>query len=301
MRVKYNVDTKLVFQIGDPLDQGCAAFLHNAMYEYANVNAVCVDAVIPKGGLSSFIEAVKTLKADGFDITTPHKTDIIPYLDECDAVSRIFGCVNHVKLRDGKLIGVGLDGAGMGMAIESKIGKDIKGRRLLIVGGGAVAGLIGADLCVRGVSEVTIVNRTVEKARHISDALHELYGIPCRFAPLNRETLNEFASETDLVVQCTSLGNGAWDEFGLSAFFSGLPQSCVVADVLYPDTEFIRKACSCHLTAIDGRGMLFYQQLAMMQFRFGLALPEEALLEAEEAVEIAVAMRRLRNCRHGIL
>lgn len=295
MRVKFDVDTKLIFQIGYPMDQGCAAFLHNAMYEYANVNAVCMTAEIPKGGLPAFLEAVKTLNADGFDITTPHKTDIIPYLDECDTASRMFKCVNHVKLRDGKLIGTGLDGVGMGMAIEHEIGSGIKGRRLLVIGAGAVAGLIAADLCGRGVSEVMIVNRTIEKAKYIADNLQTSYKVPCRYAELTNEVLNAFAPETDLVVQCTSLGKGKWKDFA-----SRLSKSCVTADVLYPDTDFLRAAREQGLCAIDGRGMLFFQQLAMMEFRFGVKMQADALAEAEEAVEIAVAMRRLRNIRKGI-
>ena len=31
MRVKYDTDTKIYFQIGDPLDHACAAFISNSM------------------------------------------------------------------------------------------------------------------------------------------------------------------------------------------------------------------------------------------------------------------------------
>ncbi|MDO4269466.1 MAG: saccharopine dehydrogenase NADP-binding domain-containing protein [Eubacteriales bacterium] len=295
--MKYNVDTRLVFQVGDPMDQGCATFLHNAMYSYANLNAVCVTAVIPKGGLPPFIEAVRTLGADGFDLTMPHKTDILAYLDECDEASRAFRCVNHVKLRGGRLIGTGLDGAGMGMSVEAKLGADVKGRHLLLIGAGAVAGPIAADLCMRGVSRVTIVNRTVEKAKYIAETLGRLYGVPCEYAPLCAEALNELAPQADLVVQCTSLGGGSWGSLESLDFVTRLPKHCAAADVLYPDTEFLQKARQAGLQTIDGRGMLFYQQLAMIDFRFGVKLPPAALLEAEEAVELAVAMRELRNRR----
>ena len=98
MRVKYNVDTHLIFQIGDPVDHATAPFLHNAMYDLANVNAICTPVFVPRGHLPEFIQAVKTIGASGFDITMPHKSDIIPLLDECDEASRVFNCVNHVKL-----------------------------------------------------------------------------------------------------------------------------------------------------------------------------------------------------------
>lgn len=48
MRVKYDVDTQLIFQIGDPIDHSTAAFLHNEMYDLANINAVCVPILVKK-------------------------------------------------------------------------------------------------------------------------------------------------------------------------------------------------------------------------------------------------------------
>lgn len=118
MRVKFDPDTQLLFQIGDPLDYACACYIHNALYELAGINAVNMNCVVKKGELPQFVDACKALGVRGFDITMPHKTDIIPLCDEVDELSREFKCVNHVKIRDGKLIGIGLDGLGMRMAIE---------------------------------------------------------------------------------------------------------------------------------------------------------------------------------------
>lgn len=118
MRVKFDPDTQLLFQIGDPLDYACACYIHNALYELAGINAVNMNCVVKKGELPQFVDAYKALGVRGFDITMPHKTDIIPLCDEVDELSCEFKCVNHVKIRDGKLIGIGLDGLGMRMAIE---------------------------------------------------------------------------------------------------------------------------------------------------------------------------------------
>ena len=133
MRVKYDVDTQLLFQIGDPLDHACACTIHNRMYELANLNAVNLNVVVKKGELPAFIQSCKQLGVKGFDITMPHKSDIIPLCDEVEPFSREFNCVNHVKIRDGKLIGVGLDGLGMVMAIEDS-GFPIYGSKVLMLG-----------------------------------------------------------------------------------------------------------------------------------------------------------------------
>lgn len=297
MRVKYNTDTQLFFQIGDPLDQGCAAYLHNAMYEFANLNAVCMPAVVKKGELGKFIEAAKTLDAKGFDITMPHKTDILDYLDECDPASEAFRCVNHVNIVNGRLVGKGLDGEGMALSIKNELADTLRGRKVLMIGAGAVSGPIAASLCEYGIGSVTVVNRTVEKAQYIADTLARLYGVDCSYGPLENDFLCAVAPEITLAVQCTSLGSGHGRDFDSLEFVSRFPQGCVAADVLYPMTTFLGAAKKRGMPTIDGRGMLFQQQLAMMEFHFGVKLPDEALLEAEEAVEIAIAMRSVRNRR----
>lgn len=300
MRLKYNADTKLVFQIGDPIDHACAAFLHNAMYDLANVNAVCTLVRLEKGKLPEFIKSAKLLGINGFDITTPHKTDIIQYLDECDEASRVFKCVNHVKIKNGRLIGTGLDGVGMGLSIESKIGGpgSLKGLKALIVGAGAVAGPIAADLCERGVTDVFIANRTISKAEYIAEKLKELYEVAVDAGPMDHEYLSSVARRLDIIVQCTSIGlPGHTGAFPSLEFLKSVPRHCVVADVLYPRTDFLDASEAVGLKTINGMGMLLYQQIAMIDFRFGIKLKSSCLAIAEESLVSCIAMRQLRDKR----
>ncbi|MDR1535513.1 MAG: NAD(P)-binding domain-containing protein [Planctomycetota bacterium] len=297
MRVKFNADTQIVFQIGDPIEFSCAAFLHNAIYDFANLNAVSLPLKVEKGKLPEFVQAVRLMNINGFDLTTPHKSDIIPLLDECDEPSRIFRCVNHVKLAGGRLIGCGLDGVGMGLAIESATGS-VKGKRLGIIGAGSVAGAIAADLCSRGASEVVIVNRTLEKAEYIARTMRSLYSVSSSAKRFSNETLAEVAPNVDLLAQCTTLGpmlRGA--DFESLDFVDKLPEHCVAADVLYPATTFLTRAAKRGLRVVDGTGMMYHQQFAAMEFRFGVKLPPEMILEAEEALDIAITLRDIRRKR----
>lgn len=297
MRVKYNVDTQLIFQIGDPVDHSTAPFLHNSMYDLANINAVCVPAFVPRGGLPEFIQAVKTIGASGFDITMPHKSDIIPLLDECDEASRIFNCVNHVKICDGKLIGIGLDGVGMGSAIAEAFG-NLTGKTVLLLGAGAVSGPIAADLCSRGCSSVVIANRTVEKAQQVAKTLSDIFGVHTQSGQLENAFLTEAAKRADIVVQCTSLGMaGSKQQYSSLNFLHALRPTALCADVLYPTSAFLQKAQSLGLKTVNGMGMLLNQQIAMIDFRFGVKLPQSCLKIAEESLVCAIALRDLRDKR----
>ena len=295
MRVKYDINTKYCCQIGYPLDYSCAAYVHNEMYDFANQNAICLSVEVKPEELEDFIKANKAMHMLGFDITTPHKTKIIEYCDEVDEASRIFKCVNHVRWEGDKLVGVGLDGVGMGRAIVHA-GMKIEGAVVLILGAGAVAGPIAADLCSRGAKKVTIVNRTLSKAEYIAEKLKELYHVEADAVEMTVENLARLAPTCQLVVQCTSMGAaGHKNDYENLDFIDLLPEDATIADVLYPTTSFLERGKARGLRTINGMGMLTQQQIAMMKFRFGVDLPEdEALAVAENATVIAAAMRDKR-------
>ncbi len=294
MRVKHDVNTQYSCQVGYPLDYSCAAYVHNRMYEVAGLNAICLSVEVKPEDFPAFIEGNRAMGMSGFDITTPFKSEVIQYLDECEESSRVFKCVNHVKWVDGKLVGVGLDGVGMGMAI-ARSGAKIEGSRVTILGAGAVAGPIAADLCKRGAKRVHIVTRTLETAQYFAEQLRRLYPVEAVGVKWTKENLEKTAGETDLLVQCTTLGAaGHGKDYEDLHFIDCLPETATVADVLYPHTSLLDTAAARGLKTVNGMGMLACQQLAMMKFRFGIDMPDSALQDAEEAVDIAVAMRDLR-------
>lgn len=301
MRVKFDTDTQLLFQIGDPMDHACACYIHNAMYELANINAVNLTQVVKKGELPQFIQACKTLGVKGFDITMPHKTDVIALCDEVEDFSREFSCVNHVKItEEGKLIGIGLDGLGMAMAIADS-GAKVKDACVMMLGAGAVSGPIAAELCKMGAKKVVILNRTVAKADAIAASLHKYFAqIETETGSLDPETMKKYAPETDLVVQCTNLGmSGQPSDYEDLSFVDLLPKDATIADVIFnPERTSILKAGEKNgLRVINGMGMLVNQEKAMMKFHFGIDMGDEFAAEGEEALLIALAMRQLRTRR----
>lgn len=270
----------------------------NALYELAGINAVNMNCVVKKGELPQFVDACKALGVKGFDITMPHKTDIIPLCDEVDELSREFKCVNHVKIRDGKLIGIGLDGLGMRMAIEHS-GVDLAGARVLMLGAGAVSGQIAAELCKGGAAKVVILNRTVSKAEQIALTLHRYFSnVETHAAAMTVESMREYASEMDVVVQCTNLGmSGETADYEDLSFIALLPKTATVADVIFnPErTKFLQAAEDAGLRVLNGMEMLVNQERAMMRFHFGVELDDRFEKEGEEALVIALAMRQLRS------
>ncbi len=296
MRVKYNIDTKVYFLVGYPLDHSCTSYVNNRMFEIAGQNAVLLPAEVPKGHLPEFLDTCRLLNCGGFYLTTPHKEDIIEYLDEVDPLSAKLRSVNHVKIVDGRLIGIGLDGVGMSVCIEKNVGT-LKGKNILILGAGAVVAPIAAELCRRGVKSIHISNRTVTKAEHVCQVVGELFpDVDLSFGGLDDLQLSKLAPEMDAVCQCTSSahGNGTYPSL---RFMDFLRRDCACIDVIYPTSPFLEKAAELGLKTANGIDMTINQQKDIIKFQFDYDLSDQDVLEAEEAFHVALAIRNVRESR----
>ena len=114
--------------VGDPIDHSKSPVIHETVldglgldYEYRKVR-------IEKGHLEEYLDEVQKNHINGFNLTMPHKQDILPYLDFIDEEALVFDAVNTVKVKDGKLYGYNTDGQGCVWTIEEKgyTIKDIK-------------------------------------------------------------------------------------------------------------------------------------------------------------------------------
>ena len=219
--------------------------------------------------------------------------DLTPYVESGALdLSNVSEEILAATTIDGKLYGIGMDGIGMAMAIEQAFGP-VQGKRVLVIGAGAVGGLIPAELCKRGAASVAIANRTPEKANYIAKTLQGHFDVPTSYGSLDDTFLREQAAQADVLVQCSSVGNYAHPELKFESldFIDALKDGCVVADVNYPSTQLLERAAARGLKTLSGESMMYYQQLAVIKLRFGIELPLASMQNAREAVATAVAMR----------
>src|SRR5690554_3723060 len=101
--------TKLVGLIGHPVEHSFSPKLHNSLYREYGMDYLYIAFDIAPGKVADAIAAFKTLSFVGFNVTIPHKQNIIPYLDIIDNEARAIGSVNTVKIQNGKLFGYNTD------------------------------------------------------------------------------------------------------------------------------------------------------------------------------------------------
>jgi len=67
--------------IGDPIDHSLSPNIHNAAFRYLELDHTYIAYKIPVGELSAGIDALKAIKIDGFNVTIPHKIEMMKFLD----------------------------------------------------------------------------------------------------------------------------------------------------------------------------------------------------------------------------
>ena len=240
--------------IGHNISYSLSPFIHGEIFARTGVKASYELISLSAEELPTAVERLKTY--DGFNITKPHKQNILPYLTDCELKS-----VNTVKISDGKMYGYSTDAYGFIKDVELQFGK-IYGKAL-VLGAGGVAGVIAKALKDNGL-DVYIWNRTKEKA----DEMARLYGLKS----VNREDI-----APDFIVNCTSFGfnrgeNPMADKNGKLAV--DISKVKWAYDTIYspPETDFLQ-SFSCKKA--NGWGMLILQAVEADRIMLGLDVSEE--------------------------
>ena len=117
------------------------------------------------------------MKAKDFvaiNVTIPYKETVIPYLDFIDKSAKKIGAVNTVLNKEGKLYGYNTDYFGMKSLIE-RIGLEIKGKKILIIGTGGTSKTATAVVSDMGAREIIYVSNTEVKGALSYDAVYSYH------------------------------------------------------------------------------------------------------------------------------
>ena len=83
---------------------------------------------------------------DGLNVTIPYKKAVLPYCDEFSETARRIGCVNTLIRRpDGSFFGDNTDAYGFSLLLN-KLGLDITGKKVLVLGSGGASAMACAVL-----------------------------------------------------------------------------------------------------------------------------------------------------------
>lgn len=267
--------------IGWPIGHSLSPAIHNGVFESLGLPHRYGAIAVPPGKLDIFIAGVRAFGLQGFNVTIPHKQDIMPFLDDIQQDAADCGAVNTVALRSGRLCGTNTDMEGLNQVLQ-KNGSGFAGRRILLLGAGGVARAIAFKACREKAASIQILARDVQKCRQVALPLHPFAHTPVHCGGFTSQELVAAAQNCDVLIHCTPLGmQGTQQDFESLDFLEALPKTALVCDLVYnpPKTTLLQRAEQLGLTHLNGLGMLIYQALLADEFFLQQTLTKEPLFD----------------------
>ena len=254
-----NGTTRILGIIGHPVRHSLSPLMQNSALQACALDYVYVPFEVVPEELGAAVGGLKALGVAGFNVTIPHKTGVMQFLDELDQSAEAAGAVNTVKNNAGRLIGYNTDGDGLVRSLVTELEFIPHGASIALIGaGGAARGAIAA-LCRAGARRIVIANRTREKAALLVSLMAERFPDVELSIADDFECLDGCLGEVDLLINTTSFGMHL--ESSPIVRLDKLPQSALVYDMVYAPliTPLLREAEGMGLRHANGLGMLAAQ------------------------------------------
>ena len=239
--------------VGHPVDHSRSPLIHTVFARQTGQRLTyeLIDAEPPV--FETAVRGFGAAGGKGMNVTVPHKEAAFALCKRSSEAATAAGAVNTISIADGVLTGHNTDGIGLVRDLTVNLHQSLAGARIVVLGaGGAARGIVG-PLLKEGPGELTIANRTKERADELAAKLES----PLLVA----RTFTELAdlAPADFLINATSAGLKG-DAPPFPASLVGPQTFCY--DLVYGsrDTPFVVWAKTQGAArAIHGWGMLVEQ------------------------------------------
>jgi shikimate dehydrogenase len=251
--------------IGWPIKHSRSPLIHNYWLKKYEIAGSYNKIAVSQENLPSFIEEISLEKFCGCNVTIPHKEQVFGLVVVKDLVTIKIGAVNTIYRENNITYGLNTDGFGFISNLRSVVPDwDFSGKRCLIIGAGGAARAIIAALLTKGVSNIILANRTIEKAQNLGKHFGS------NITPIQFQKINENLGDIDLLINTTSLGMTGQPELEIN--LDRLSRASIVTDIVYVplETQLLKEARQRGNTTVDGLGMLLHQAVPGFEKWFGI-------------------------------
>lgn len=240
--------------IGHPIGHTMSPFIHNRLFELSGIEAEYTKLDIAPENLADEYKNVLS-KLDGYNITIPHKQNIIPLIDEIDEKAKMYGSVNTVANINGVAKGYTTDPDGFLKALDAA-GIVLDGR-VVILGCGGVARTMAYEVVLKRLPLLFAVRKEdVEIAKTLcNEIMDTVKGAKVSFC-----LIDELSGDIDVLVNATPLG--MFPKVDVQPVSDSVINRCAsVFDAVYNplETVLIKKALANGAKAVGGMSMLVWQ------------------------------------------
>jgi shikimate dehydrogenase len=248
--------------------------MHNRALANAGLNAVYLPMLVENVG-PFFWEFVHLpsrrmrWRLRGFSVTVPHKSAVIPYLDEVDPTALRVGAVNTVVIENERSLGYNTDLEGAIAPLKALT--DLKGVECAVVGAGGSARAVVFGLAKEG-AVVRIYTRDKQKGAALASEF--------KADASSIEDLVRFGP--GIIINTTPVGMLGHSE-GQSVIPAQALKNCKIAyDLIYNplETRFLKDAREAGCKTLGGIEMLVAQAARQFELWTGITAPIDLMRSA---------------------
>ena len=250
--------------IGYPAKHSRSPRLHGYWIATYGLDAAYRAEEISPEDVEAFISDLAGHGYVGANVTMPHK-DVAFALSEPDERARAVGAANTLWLDDGKLRSTNTDVEGFTNALDAAApGWDARTKRAVVLGAGGAGRAVVYGLVERGIPEIRVVNRTIEKAAVLRASFGETVHADAW------DDMPAALGGANLLVNATALGMHGQAE--LDVDIAPLADGAVVSDIVYVPlkTPLLAAAEARGFATSNGLDMLLHQAVRGFELWFGV-------------------------------
>ncbi len=274
--------TKILGVMGFPVSHSLSPVMHNAAIAAMGLDYVYVPLPIAVEDLPNAIAGLKAIQSvQGFNLTIPHKVEVMPLLDEVLPIARAVGAVNTVKRVGDRWVGTNTDVAGFLNPLK-QLNCDWENTPALILGSGGAAKAVVAACLELGCPVIHVVGRDPKKMKKFHGAMtSQLHDYNLRVHPW--ASIPHLLEIAGIVINATPIGMAGDPNTPISETeMQILPDQAIAYDLIYTPrpTKFLQIAAARGLKAIDGLEMLINQGAIGLEFWLDQPVPIEIMRQA---------------------
>tara|TARA_Y100000591_G_C21795951_1_gene679335 strand:+ start:623 stop:1444 length:822 start_codon:yes stop_codon:yes gene_type:complete len=238
--------------IGNPIRHSLSPVLHNYWFKKYKIDAEYSIIDVKNDDLKNIVENIKNKNLSGINVTLPYKQKIVPYLDILVNDAEITNSVNTLHIDDrGYVIGENTDVFGLQAAYLKELDNSLR-MKALIIGAGGVSPSVILSLQKSGVSNISIINRTIEKCKFLKRKFKFLNILEWKNI---KSELNKF----DIIINATSLGLKNGQDFNFK--FENTKKDLIYIDTIYNplETKTLKFLKGRDIKVFNGLEMFIYQ------------------------------------------
>ena len=273
--------SKKYYIIGNPVKHSISPYLYRSLEKLKGIVVSYEALTVKESELRNVVRSLKNPEVGGFNVTIPHKTKVLPLLDEVDDLARNIGAVNTVVNMEDQLKGYNTDAIGFSSALRDYAGSSFG--RVVVLGAGGAARAATYQL-LNIVDKITLFSTNGVSAIKLAKDFEGI-GPILRGYRIDHHILEECLSEANLLVNASPIGMSPKTE-DIPVPANLIKKNTVVFDmVYYPiETRLLKEAKKIGCPTVDGLWMLVYQALENCRLWFSFTPDVNSLRSIAESI-----------------